>query len=236
MSEQDNPEHRYQNLEKTWEGLSDEISRLHETRDHETRPDERHRLKSEIDRLESERTTIEAHWLSTELAWKKPELIRTAHQQERKHSYEEAIKTWRQVQALDPDDDSAAKAIRSLEPKIRQLQQLHAYQAQLAARFQDIASVFVEVMTRLNDIEKSGAAAMDNILIRLEAYGMREDLKALNAFFKELKEFQKNDACVVARNLSDEHPDKAIRQDEACADGVFARTEWTVQKLESIHP
>ncbi len=78
--------------------------------------------------------------------------------------------------------------------------------------------------------------AMDNILIRLEAYGKREDLDALNAFFEELEEFQKRDACVAARNLSDEYQDRAIRQDEACADGVFTRTEWTVQKLRRIFP
>ena len=67
----------------------------------------------------SERTATEVDWLSMELECKKPELIRTAHEQERKHSYEEAIKTWRQIQLLDPNDDSAARAIRSLEPPPR---------------------------------------------------------------------------------------------------------------------
>jgi hypothetical protein len=76
--------------------------------------------------------------------------------------------------------------------------------------------------------------AMDQLLARLQVTGTAADLRNLRAFLGELDDFQaENKACRAARErqVGDHQQRRALRLDQHCDDGVYTRTQWTVNKL-----
>jgi hypothetical protein len=168
MSGEQRLEQRIRFCQERWQRLSDDIASLQATYDRETRPDEKIRLKPEIDKKEAERREVETELALLESEWhgyanqkKKTDLIQDAHRLERNQAYQEAIETWEKISEIDPDDSKIANEMRRLNNKQQQLRRINDYIKQLTSKLPELKpSLFGQIITILRQPESISDAAL----------------------------------------------------------------------------
>src|SRR5918992_135497 len=211
MSEEQRLEQKNKFRQERWQRLSGDIASLQATYDRETRPEEKIRLKPEIDKKEAERQEVETELALLESEWhryanqkNKTDLIQAAHRLERNQAYLEAIETWEKISEIEPEDPKIEDEIRRLKNKQQQLQRINDYIKQLTSKLPELkTTLFGQIITTLRQPEGISDAALGLIDVfvtgMLSAKDFTEAWHALSANSSSLSTEQPNYPVIADR-------------------------------------
>lgn len=146
-----------------WDALSKRLNPIQKRRDSETRVEEQLRLDEEIKTIDDDRQqvdlelkTLESELKKLQLQTDKDRLVQDARRAETNRAFAEAIALWEEIKQLDHNDSSIDGKIQRVKERQKQAEPLDEYIKGLLSRCVEIKPVYLQVITRLNQMKETG--------------------------------------------------------------------------------
>ncbi len=154
MLQIDRLKHQLDEYNQRWKKISDDLVRLHEEHDNETRAEEKIRQEPAIKEKQKQREEVELQLQKVEAEIKQLEtqdLINKAQQATKNKAYEKAIQLWELILNTDPDNQQAITETNKLKLQLDQQNHAKRLIASLVERMAEIQPVFADVVKQLNN-------------------------------------------------------------------------------------
>ena len=158
MLKKDRLQLQFDELNQRWRKMSDDLARLYENKDLETRPEEQLRLESIIKEKEQKRQEVDTQLQDLETKLKQEEiqdLISKAQQATKNKAYPKAIELWQFIQAKvsenAPENAQASQELSKLQSQLEKQENSKRLITGLIERMAEIQPIFADVVKRLND-------------------------------------------------------------------------------------